>query len=259
MSLPTFLPWPFTKLPLWKRMETALRNLLERMMERPNESFKGEHPFCQQLAASLRQLHEVWIEAGLHGCTWEYKNWSPSRAGGCARSLLGYGLSTVGDSHIADALPEGVAQLLWVQDPKSHARDTISPPFVDSVRAEIEQFAEILLNSTKPPTAPSDADAGSKPKGVTPEPTEPEEADLTDRQEMILATMLEHGITSERRRETRRAIVGKINRKHNPQNYNRDFAELVRRGHLKSREGPDGGVWMTPQGKAAAERLHSAS
>jgi hypothetical protein len=81
------------------------------------------------------------------------------------------------------------------------------------------------------------------------------ENELTDRQKMILETMLEHEITSERRRKTRAEIVRLINRTHKPSTYNRDFAGLATRQYLRSREGPSGGVWMTSTGKAEAQRL----
>jgi hypothetical protein len=93
--------------------------------------------------------------------------------------------------------------------------------------------------------------------GESSTPLEPKKVGLTDRQELILETMLEHQITSERRRENRQAIVRKINPRHKWQNYGRDFAALVKSGFLKSREGPEGGVWMSPQGKAQAESLRS--
>jgi hypothetical protein len=82
-----------------------------------------------------------------------------------------------------------------------------------------------------------------------------EESELTDRQEMILETMLEHGIMSERRRETRADIVRLINRTHKAPTYARDFAALVKRGYLRSLEGPSGGYWLTPTGEAEARRL----
>jgi hypothetical protein len=78
---------------------------------------------------------------------------------------------------------------------------------------------------------------------------------LTDRQCLILETMLEHEVTSERRRQTRAAIVRLVNRTHKPQNYNRDFAALVKRGLLRAREGPGGGIWLTPAGQTEATRL----
>ena len=87
---------------------------------------------------------------------------------------------------------------------------------------------------------------------------QPEEAgELTDRQRSILETMLEHEITSERRRKTRAEVVRLINRTHKAQSYNRDFAALVKRGFLHSREGPRGGVWLTPIGKTEAQRIRS--
>jgi hypothetical protein len=78
--------------------------------------------------------------------------------------------------------------------------------------------------------------------------------DLSDRQRWILETMLEQGITSERRRQNRAEIVWQINHTHKPQSYSRDFAALVKRAFLQSREGNGGGVWLTPEGQAEAQR-----
>jgi hypothetical protein len=83
--------------------------------------------------------------------------------------------------------------------------------------------------------------------------------EFTGRQRSILVAMSEHEIASERRRKYRGAIVKLINRTHNAQSYGRDFAALVKRGLLKSREGPRGGVWLTLQGKAEAQRLRSSN
>jgi hypothetical protein len=85
------------------------------------------------------------------------------------------------------------------------------------------------------------------------------ENDLSDRQRLVLEAMLEHEITSERRRKTRAAIVGLINRTHKWQTYNRDFAGLTDRGYLQSREGPRGGVWIKPQQKGEAQRIISST
>jgi hypothetical protein len=85
------------------------------------------------------------------------------------------------------------------------------------------------------------------------------EEELTDRQRFILETMLEHGITSQRRRRRREDIVRLINRTHNVSTYGRDFAGLVKRGYLSSLEGSHGGCWLTPAGKTEAERLRSSN
>jgi hypothetical protein len=78
---------------------------------------------------------------------------------------------------------------------------------------------------------------------------------LSDRQRSILETMLENEITSQRRRKTCAAIVQLVNRTHNASSYTRDFAGLVRRKLLQSREGAGGGVWVTPQRKDEVQRL----
>lgn len=85
--------------------------------------------------------------------------------------------------------------------------------------------------------------------------TEPTDTELNDRQRLILETMLENEITSERRRKNQPHIVGLINRKHKPQTYGRDFAALAKRGYLLSREGPGGGMWVNPKRIADVARI----
>jgi hypothetical protein len=78
-------------------------------------------------------------------------------------------------------------------------------------------------------------------------------SELTDRQTLIIETMMAEEITSHRRRKSRRAIVRLINRTHRESTYGRDFSALVKLGYLQSSEGPTGGMWLTPEGKAAAK------
>lgn len=79
---------------------------------------------------------------------------------------------------------------------------------------------------------------------------------LSDRQLLILRTMLEHGVVSERRRKTQADIVRLINRKHKSSSYTRDFANLVKSfGYLESSEGPTGGMWIRPNRKVAVEQI----
>jgi DNA-binding IscR family transcriptional regulator len=89
--------------------------------------------------------------------------------------------------------------------------------------------------------------------------TEQNEKELTDRQRSILETMLEHEIASHLRRKTRAGIVRLINRTHNAETYGRDFAALVRDRYLETQEGPRGGCWLTPSGKARAASLRLAN
>jgi len=82
--------------------------------------------------------------------------------------------------------------------------------------------------------------------------------DLTDREELILETMLEQGITSKRCRKTRQRIVPLVNRNYTPQSCDRAFATLTKLGYLEAKEGHGGGVWLTSKGRAEVERLRSA-
>jgi hypothetical protein len=88
---------------------------------------------------------------------------------------------------------------------------------------------------------------------------ETDDGDLSDHQRSILETMLENEIASERRRKPRAAVVQLINRTHKPATYNQAFAALVKRGYLQAREGARGGVWLTPTGRAEAQRIRSSS
>jgi hypothetical protein len=123
--------------------------------------------------------------------------------------------------------------------------------------------------STNGPNEPAEAEtADHQDEAVNGERTEKsaegaaeEQAveELTDRQRLILVTMLENEITSERRRNTRPHVVRLINRTHKPSSYNQDFAGLATRRYVQSREGRNGGVWLTPTGRAEAQRLRSSS
>ncbi|MBM3996307.1 MAG: hypothetical protein FJ303_19465 [Planctomycetes bacterium] len=97
----------------------------------------------------------------------------------------------------------------------------------------------------------------TRAKAVASEGEVKEEAP-TDRQCLILETMLQEQITSERRRQTQTAIVRKINSKHKAASYGRDFSKLVKLGFLKSLEGPDGGTWIDPKRKAEVEEIVKA-
>jgi hypothetical protein len=88
--------------------------------------------------------------------------------------------------------------------------------------------------------------------GATP-PPKPESSWLpTDRQKLMLETMLAMEATSEAMRQPQEAIVKGIHPKHDPNNYKRDFGILHKHGLTESIRGPDGGVWLTGQGISQA-------
>jgi hypothetical protein len=146
-----------------------------------------------------------------------------------------------------------------------------TPPDFEQLRAEARANLARLrgeddaLPAVLPfsPESPADqASAGQAEENHQAQTTADHETsgeELTDRRRSILETMLEHEITSERRRKSRADIVELINRTHKAQTYNRDFAALVRGGYLCSLKGPEGGVWMTPRGKAEAESPRSSN
>jgi hypothetical protein len=103
-------------------------------------------------------------------------------------------------------------------------------------------------NTAHPVPAPIVEPEAAVP-GATPAPVQEQDTPVppSARQIQILETMVVHEITSERRRKKQADIVLLINRTHKPTTYARDFAALVKRGHLESREGPTGGTWIEPR------------
>jgi hypothetical protein len=75
---------------------------------------------------------------------------------------------------------------------------------------------------------------------------------LTDRQRLILETMFAMEATERNLRQPQGPIVGRIQPGHDADNYKRDFAFLGKHGFTESIRGPDGGVWLTPQGISVA-------
>jgi hypothetical protein len=78
---------------------------------------------------------------------------------------------------------------------------------------------------------------------------------LTDRQEVILVTMLKMGATCESGRQTQETIVKRINPKDATAGYKRAFAGLTRRELTGSRPSADGGMWLTDKGMRVAEHI----
>jgi hypothetical protein len=135
------------------------------------------------------------------------------------------------------------------------------------VACECQQvMASISAAADRPETSaaeqgPARAGGGNDRAGSTataaPADHAPED-ELNDRQCLILEAMLANEITSQRRRASRLDIVRLVNRKHKPATYGRAFAALVKRGYLDKCEGGRGGMWLTPAGRAEAERLRSS-
>jgi hypothetical protein len=123
----------------------------------------------------------------------------------------------------------------------------------------LDEVADALEAGTIPAPTPPTPPATSTPEADAETTAVESGEELRDRQRSILETMLEHEITSERRRKSRADIVHLINRTHNSSSYGRDFADLVGRAYLFSREGPGGGYWLTPMGKSEAQRLRTSN
>jgi hypothetical protein len=191
----------------------------------------------------------------------------------CVQALsdLGVAMSTFRMASPEELLQQGFPQAPWPglnppwqQDEvyRQQMRELLSRDSWHRLFGELAGFLQML--ETAPSTGfilastPTGKAASANDEAQVKEAgAQASEEELTDRQRLILETMLEHEITSERRRKRRAEIVGLINRKHNPDVYARDFAALVKQRCLQSLEGPSGGMWLTPEGKAAAKRLRT--
>jgi hypothetical protein len=78
---------------------------------------------------------------------------------------------------------------------------------------------------------------------------------LTERRKLMLIEMLALGAIGNRKKVNRGDVVDRIDKGKTAEDFARDFGALKQLGLTNSEAGPDGGVWLTAQGKAAAEEL----
>jgi hypothetical protein len=104
-----------------------------------------------------------------------------------------------------------------------------------SAPVELDQHRPIVNHPAETQTTTADSKSG-----------------ITDRQRLILETMLDMDIASEASKEPQSVILRKINPNLDTNNYKRAFAGLHKRGLIDSIKGPDGGVWLTDEGKREA-------
>jgi hypothetical protein len=79
---------------------------------------------------------------------------------------------------------------------------------------------------------------------------------MTDRRKLILIEMLALGAVGRARKVTRDEVVKRINKRKAASDFARDFGALKQLGHTDSEAGPEGGIWLTPQGKTKASELN---
>jgi hypothetical protein len=128
----------------------------------------------------------------------------------------------------------------------------------------LERLGAVASNAGGTPVGQDEGGSADRDSGETEQAEgdaddEAAEDRLTNRQRDILETMLREEITSHRRRQIQANIVRLINRNHKPATYKTDFAALVRRGWLQSEYGPEGGMWLPHQHRAAIEQALSSS
>jgi hypothetical protein len=93
------------------------------------------------------------------------------------------------------------------------------------------------------------------------EPSEGSESDSApseeppEREREILSSLLLLGATTKRRRVSRRQAARKADPESPVSTFNRPIVALVERGYVHSKKGPDGGIWLSLTGEAAAKSL----
>jgi hypothetical protein len=98
----------------------------------------------------------------------------------------------------------------------------------------------------------------SAPGGGREEVAEAEAPELGEREHEILRALLLLKAEGERRRVSRKKAARKADAGCNPSSYNKAIASLVGKGFVKSRTGPGGGIWLTPEGASFAKAIASS-
>jgi hypothetical protein len=80
-------------------------------------------------------------------------------------------------------------------------------------------------------------------------------AELTDRQQEILVALLRLNAVGEHRRVSRAKASRKADSSTPVSTYNRPIATLADHGLIRSKKGPTGGIWLTPEGETVAKSL----
>jgi hypothetical protein len=92
-----------------------------------------------------------------------------------------------------------------------------------------------------------------------PEAGESADAELQERENDILRALLMLKAESNRRSVSRSRAAIKVDPACKPSSYNKAVASLVAKGLVKSKKGPNGGIWLTPDGVSAAKAVGSTS
>lgn len=82
---------------------------------------------------------------------------------------------------------------------------------------------------------------------------------LGEREREVLVALLLLGSVTERKRVSRRKAARKADPIAAVSTYNRPTRQLVERGLVCSKKGPNGGIWLTPSGEAVAQSLREKS
>jgi hypothetical protein len=85
-----------------------------------------------------------------------------------------------------------------------------------------------------------------------------DETELGDREKEILVALLLLKADSKRRRVSRAKAARKADPGCQPSTYNKPVSNLPKRGLVVSKRGPNGGIWLTPQGVREATALTTA-
>jgi hypothetical protein len=100
--------------------------------------------------------------------------------------------------------------------------------------------------------------AQGAPEATAAEATEGvEPSELNEREQEILKALVLLKATGERRRVSRDDAAKKADPASRPSSYYHAIAALGKRGLIKTRKGPNAGIWLLPAGISAADTLQS--
>jgi hypothetical protein len=98
-----------------------------------------------------------------------------------------------------------------------------------------------------------------KPAAVNQAANPPTAPKLTERQECMLVVMLNMKAVGNSQKINRSDVVDRIDKRKIASDFARDFGALKRKGFTDSEAGPEGGVWLTDEGKRKAEEVKRKS
>lgn len=153
---------------------------------------------------------------------------------------------------LANGMIEAIIDLLYQLrgTPRRYSGGWVETDSADAGTTEGTGASSVRTKSEQAEGAGAASDQADTVEVTVTPSEEPEE-----REREILVALLLLGAVTERRRVSRRKAARKADSDTVVSIYNRPIAALGKRGLLCSKKGPNGGIWLTPNGKTAAQSL----